>query len=188
MKSWMLAVAALTVVAHTSQCVTATAHAATSSFATIEMAVHDRLLQAAGDGFPNGLRLLSKEELEDERIARQRRMRERQERARDILSAMPPPKHAQRVGEQELEALSSSRKLSWFGSSSTNAEAYSSQVLADPTAEYDMWAQAYRMLGGYIDCDHSQDGDNQNSGSGDGGGGDGSACARWMIWAAVRDS
>ena len=41
------------------------------------------------------------------------------------------------------------------------------------------------MLGGFIDCDHDQDG----GGSGDhnGGGENGGACSRWMMWAAVSN-
>ncbi len=46
------------------------------------------------------------------------------------------------------------------------------------------WAQGYRMLGGYIDCDNGKDGggshDNKNN-----GGGNNMKCSRWMMWAAV---
>ncbi len=54
---------------------------------------------------------------------------------------------------------------------------------ADPGDDYDMWQQAYRMLGGFIDCDNLK---SQGSGSGDNDGGDdGEACSRWMMWASV---
>ena len=46
----------------------------------------------------------------------------------------------------------------------------------------DKWQQAYRFLGGVIDCSNSWGGGSQDSGGG--GGGDG-ACSRWMMWAAV---
>ena len=85
-----------------------------------------------------------------------------------------------------LETTSESRQLSWFGGS--GAGAYSSGVLADPTEYYDKWAQAYRMLGGYIDCDHDKSDGSHDSGdnNNNGGGEQDSACSRWMLWASVR--
>jgi hypothetical protein len=49
----------------------------------------------------------------------------------------------------------------------------------------DSWAQGYRMLGAYVDCDarkeegHSHDNNNNNNGAGE------INCSRWMMWAAV---
>jgi hypothetical protein len=84
--------------------------------------------------------------------------------------------------KEEVEKLDDQpfmRRAAWgSGSSGTYAE-----FLEDPSQEYDKWQQAYRMLGGYIDCDHSQ---GEGSGSGDNNNGDDTACSRWMIWAAVR--
>ena len=72
---------------------------------------------------------------------------------------------------------------------------------ADPGYDWPMWAQAYRMLGGFIDCDWQQ-GEDEPGQAGQQGGrkrrtkqngeerdlsGDGTedACGRWMMWAAV---
>jgi hypothetical protein len=65
--------------------------------------------------------------------------------------------------------------------------AYSDAGLADEIQYYDKWQQAYRFLGGYIDCEHSwsngsHDNHNNNQNNNQGGG---NACSRWMIWAAV---
>uniref|UniRef100_A0A7S3LIE7 Uncharacterized protein n=1 Tax=Amphora coffeiformis TaxID=265554 RepID=A0A7S3LIE7_9STRA len=150
-----------------------------SSFRTMEEAVHEQLSES---NLGEGIRLLSKEELADERIARKKRMRERRERARELLNKLPPPQQAEKMSSDDVE-----RHLGWFGGSSyVSGTAYSSQVLVDPSAEYDKWAQAYRMLGGYIDCDHPKE-DDHHSGSGDNNNnnnGDSNACSRWMIWAA----
>jgi len=75
------------------------------------------------------------------------------------------------------------RRMGW-GSSSSGEWA---DFLEDPSQDYDKWSQAYRMLGGYIDCDHDQSegghsGDNNQNDDGEGQ----TACSRWMIWAAVR--
>ena len=77
------------------------------------------------------------------------------------------------------------RKL--WGGSSNNGENLIDY--ADPGNDYDMWQQAYRMLGGFIDCDHRKSegsGDNGGGGSGDGDG-DNQACSRWMMWASVSE-
>mmetsp|Transcript_16430 Transcript_16430/g.35517 ORF Transcript_16430/g.35517 Transcript_16430/m.35517 type:complete len:643 (+) Transcript_16430:331-2259(+) len=58
--------------------------------------------------------------------------------------------------------------------------------LAEETNYYDKWSQAYRFLGGYIDCSHSWGGGSQDSGDNNGGEG-GGACSRWMMWAAYTD-
>ena len=77
--------------------------------------------------------------------------------------------------------------FSWGGDSSgssINEDPYEFSFLADNAVNYDYWSQAYRMLGGYIDCDQSKGrGGNSGSGSGD----DGEGCARWMIWASYID-
>ena len=106
------------------------------------------------------------------------------------------------------------RELSNFYSSEyvESGSKYNKNIYADPYMEYDMWDQAFRMLGGYIDCDpnemvHQDSHDNNNhgeeqhedgGGEGEGGGegrraksGDdkGNGCTRWVIWASyVRSS
>lgn len=68
---------------------------------------------------------------------------------------------------------------------------YNKNIFADPYQEYDMWDQAFRMLGGYIDCDPNEmveqnSHDNRRAKSGDD---QGNGCTRWVIWASyVRSS
>lgn len=81
---------------------------------------------------------------------------------------------------------STTRNLwAWGGSGSTNIdeEVYENSNFAENAVSYDYWAQAYRMLGGYIDCDHPKD-SGGGSGSGDG---NAAACSRWMVWASYVD-
>ena len=128
------------------------------------------------------------EEREAERLARRERNRQRRAKVADAMKkARPDTSKIEKLSEEEINKISENhpqefRKL-WGGSgnSESNLIAY-----ADPGDDYDMWQQAYRMLGGFIDCDHQK-----SEGSGDGGGsgdGDGQACSRWMMWASVSTS
>mmetsp|Transcript_48976 Transcript_48976/g.56474 ORF Transcript_48976/g.56474 Transcript_48976/m.56474 type:complete len:633 (+) Transcript_48976:215-2113(+) len=126
------------------------------------------------------------EEREAERSARKERNRQRRSKVADAMKKVrPDSSKIEKVSPEELEKLSEEhpkefRKL-WGGSSNgDNVLDY-----ADPGDDYDMWQQAYRMLGGFIDCDHQK-----SEGSGDdGGSGDGNdeACSRWMMWASYVD-
>eukprot|EP00980_Cylindrotheca_fusiformis_P023004 scaffold10027_cov142-Cylindrotheca_fusiformis.AAC.1 len=122
----------------------------------------------------------SPEERAAERQARRRRMKERNERVKEIFKNVQPD-HLEKVPEEDLDSLDSStrRQLGW-GSSSGGELSY----FVDPGEDYDMWSQAYRMLGGYIDCDNKKEDDGSNDG-GNGDGDNGGACSRWMMWAAV---
>ena len=125
---------------------------------------------------------ISAEALDRERHERRQRMRERRERARRILaqSPPPPPEQLERVDAQYLR-----RHLSWF-SSTDGGTSNSLNNLADPSQSYDKWSQAYRMLGGMIDCDHDKDqGSNHGGKNGNNGQNKEGACSRWMLWAAV---
>jgi hypothetical protein len=124
------------------------------------------------------------EQREAERQARSERNRERKRRMQDAMTKMKPdPGQVERVSEEEIETMGEDhpvlRGLGWGRSSSSSAIQY-----ADSGQDWNMWQQAYRMLGGFIDCDHEKDSD----GSGDDGGDDGEqkGCSRWMMWAAVR--
>ena len=91
------------------------------------------------------------------------------------------------VGQEATVDADPTRKLSWFGGGGASSiESVSEQYLLDPSQEYDKWAQAYRMLGGYIDCDHHKDDDDHHSGDDQNYEENESACSRWMIWASVR--
>lgn len=125
---------------------------------------------------------------EEEDGSRARRVREAMHGVRPV----PGSSTLERVPEAEFEALQrdhpSFRQL-WGGGSGGNGN----QIrYADPGNDYDMWQQGYRMLGGFIDCDHQKDegsGDHDNDGGNNGGGGSKSgACSRWMMWASVSDT
>jgi TolA-binding protein len=126
------------------------------------------------------------EEREAEREARMERNRQRRTKVVDAMKKVrPDTSKIEKVSSEELEKLSEEhpnefRKL-WGGRTSNGEHLIQ---YADPGDDYDMWQQAYRMLGGFIDCDHQK-----SDGSGDDGGGSGDgddqACSRWMMWASV---
>ena len=75
----------------------------------------------------------------------------------------------------------------WGGSKSNVGDQYSfSELQADPFEYYDMFAQGWRMVGGFISCDQfssaNESGDRRDLGSGSGDGDEN--CARWILWAA----
>ena len=120
------------------------------------------------------------EEREAERDARRNRQRERKARMKEAMEYIQPDvDKVEKVSEEELNSNPAFRNLNWVtGGSGGQAVEY-----ADPGDDYDMWQQAYRMLGGFIDCDHQK-----SEGSGDNGNnddGDVQACSRWMMWASV---
>jgi hypothetical protein len=134
-------------------------------------------------------------QVERERERKNRRKdRERdRSKAREVYNKLPksPEGKLERLSEDEWKDIDTKQKkrgLSWFGDSGSGVSAYSNSILADPGVFYDKWAQAYRMLGGYIDCDHAKsanshdNGNNNNNNNNNNNG----ACSRWMVWAAVR--
>jgi len=146
-------------------------------------------------------KMKTKEELDEERKARSERTKERRRKANEkIFNTKPDLSKAEKMSMDELEraradALKSDpdlkrpqnqwlRRAGWFWGGGSNVadedgRAYDlSDVFADPSQEYDWWAQGYRMLGGYISCDDLKEG------SHDSGDNDGEACSRWMVWAA----
>jgi hypothetical protein len=127
----------------------------------------------------------------EEKPRRKDRMKDRRTRAKEFLQRIPQPDvdQLELVSKEELSRMEGDQKkrgLSWFGNSDTDA--YSAGILVNPSEEFDKWAQAYRMLGGFIDCDHQSDGDDHNSGSGDNNQDGGASCSRWMMWAAVSST
>lgn len=89
----------------------------------------------------------------------------------------------EQVAEME-ESNPSMRGLNWGRSSSSAGYA---DFYLDPTQDYDMWSQAYRMIGVYIDCDNLKGGDSHDKSGDDnnGGGSSGTGCSRWTVWAAA---
>lgn len=133
----------------------------------------------------NGTRVTTEQELRLEKQARRERTRKRQEAFREALRNMPPPESLEKVEMDQWYKFQGDRNLGWLSSSGSAGYTTSSGALADPSQEYDKWAQAYRMMGGFIDCAHSKDEDHHDDKEGEGNGGK-SACSRWMMWAAVR--
>jgi hypothetical protein len=124
----------------------------------------------------------NKNRMQDRRAASDKAKRVFEKLSRE----QPKAGSIERVSEEEwkeIDARQKERGLGWFGDSGSSNNPYSSSTLADPGAYYDKWAQAYRMLGGFIDCDHSKSDSSHDNGNNNGNGG---ACSRWMMWAAVR--
>jgi hypothetical protein len=124
-----------------------------------------------------------------EKEARNQRHRERRATMQETLKHMRPDTVELVDADDLVKKMGDDhpvmRNLAWGRTSSSNAVEY-----ADTGQDYSMWQQAYRMLGGFIDCDHtkdegggSQDNKNDNNNNNDGGT---QACSRWMMWAAVR--
>lgn len=126
------------------------------------------------------------EEREAEREARRARMRERNQRVQEAMKRMRP-ETVERISADELATLQeenpSLRKLSWSFGGSDNAIPY-----VDPGDDYDMWQQAYRMLGGFIDCDHAKSQGSHDSGNNNNNNANQQGCSRWMLWASVSVS
>mmetsp|Transcript_33866 Transcript_33866/g.50225 ORF Transcript_33866/g.50225 Transcript_33866/m.50225 type:complete len:581 (-) Transcript_33866:420-2162(-) len=121
---------------------------------------------------------------------RRRRIQAQRERAQAKINSMPPPdiSKLEQLSPDKIKQLENERKLGWLNGNSNSGEFTS---LADPSQYYDKWQQAYRMLGGYIDCDASKSdgsGDHRDLKSGDWNYDYNEyGCARWMIWAAYVD-
>ena len=132
------------------------------------------------------IRKLTREELKKSREEQRQRRAERKARAQASLQEKIPnttqPVQQQKQRNVKEPRLGQGRNLGWM--SGKTYEAYSEGFLADPSQEYDKWAQAYRLLGGYIDCDHPW-GQGGHSHEEEGGDNDQEACSRWMIYATV---
>ena len=132
----------------------------------------------------------SLEELEQQREERIERTRERRELARQkIANLQPDLSQLEFVTKEELDSLDADEHP-WIRRAGWRNDWNSAYVLnvADPSLSYDRWAQAYRMLGGFIDCDHqkSQRGGGKNDNKNNNNNQEqGSGCSRWMMWAAV---
>lgn len=133
-----------------------------------------------------------KQQDELERMEIMKRFQERKEKFKQTVKQMKPEtEQLEQVKPSDFEDQDQFvRRTNWkdyINVGSAGSESYETVTgAADPSIEYDKWAQAYRMLGGYIDCDHSKSEGSHDSGDGNNGGDNGGACSRWMLWAAVR--
>jgi hypothetical protein len=132
------------------------------------------------------------EEREAERMARRERNKQRHAKIQEaMMKVTPSSSGVERLSASELEAMQKDhpefRKL--WGSGGNGK--YHMIEYADPGDDYDMWQQAYRMLGGFIDCDHQKSqgsGDHNNEEANNGNQENSGACSRWMMWASVSSS
>jgi len=89
---------------------------------------------------------------------------------RDLSKAHPSP-------SREDEEAEDQGRILWGNNDNDPYDPVAS--LASNVEYYDKWQQAYRFLGGFIDCDRQVGG-----GSHDNNQGGGQHCSRWMMWAA----
>lgn len=126
------------------------------------------------------------EERQAERMARRERNEQRRAKIQEAMNRVQPTSSGvERLSQEEFEDMQKKhpefRKL-WGGGNSNNHMIQ----YADPGDDYDMWQQAYRMLGGFIDCDHQKSqGSGDHNGQGNGNAGNNGACSRWLMWASV---
>lgn len=122
------------------------------------------------------------EEREAERLSRRERMRERNERVKEAIKYLRPDT-VERVSDEDFERIQeehpSLRKLGWTQWNDKTIK------YADPGEDYDMWSQAYRMLGAFIDCDHKIQQGGSHDNNNNNGNNDDQSCSRWMLWASV---
>jgi hypothetical protein len=138
------------------------------------------------------------EEWKQEKQNRIRRIQRRRELAREKMRQIIENPHefstghAEKMNQDELDSLMNDLRQQdpylqrpesrWLrgGSKTSN--------IADPTLYWDKWAQAFRMLGIYLECQNSysrwmydrelKDNNNKNNNNNYG-------CKRWVLWAAV---
>lgn len=130
--------------------------------------------------------LSSNEGMEEEKKARAERNRKRSEKFRASVKQMKPDiEQLTRVSPEDMDE-EHIRRTGWssWGGSSASGQSYAQNSEVDAGEEYDKWAQGYRMLGGYIDCDNQKD-EGGSGDSGDNNNDDIEACSRWMLWSAV---
>mmetsp|Transcript_4206 Transcript_4206/g.8025 ORF Transcript_4206/g.8025 Transcript_4206/m.8025 type:complete len:610 (+) Transcript_4206:472-2301(+) len=138
-------------------------------------------------------------------LLKSKRMAERRERARKVIAKhRPEPGQLHRMSPDEIRRVYGNavkedpaleqQNHKWLRGlgGGNGGYYYGSHVpnfLAPVDQYYDPWAQAYRMLGGYIDCDHAKD--NGHGGSHDNNKNQNqnnqNTCSRWMMWAAYVD-
>jgi hypothetical protein len=144
-------------------------------------------------------------ERKEQFLNRQQQQPNQKETLRNVYEKFPkaPAGKVEFIPEaswRKIQQTQQDRGLSWFGGGSFsgsygNYGGYN-HAMVDPSQFYDKWAQAYRMLGGFIDCDHdksqnSRDNKNNNNGNGNNNNKNGNnnysqnGCSRWMLWASV---
>jgi hypothetical protein len=137
------------------------------------------------------------EEKEQDRKDKSIRTAERRARAKELIAQhQPEPGVLERMDESAVRRLRTNavesdpnleqENNSWLRDLSSSSATSSPYWKADTGEYYDKFAQGYRMLGGFIDCDHAEDGSGDHSGDNNNGNNNnnGNSCSRWMMWAA----
>ncbi len=132
--------------------------------------------------------------MEQYKVDRKQRMQERRERAKEKVKEMIENPHqfasdsSERMSEEELESMRKDmlkedphmerEESRWLWNNKKDMNNF-----ADLSDYYDPWAQAYRMLGIYIECNGvgEQRYYYYNNNNND----DNQGCKRWVLWAAV---
>lgn len=152
----------------------------------------------------------TRDEFLAEDAKRSERMQQQRETARDKIREMMdnPQLYSQspeRLSEEEMSNLEKEairddpnferKENRWLRNRKYNEEDFEYSSLADPGQYYDVWAQAYRMLGVYINCKKSVSSDGwsgyyrygNNNRNNNNNNDDEDGCQRWVIWASVRE-
>jgi hypothetical protein len=90
-----------------------------------------------------------------------------------------PAKDLSPLAQEHLRRLSNTEDDTAYATSE-----YEKLFVDGSETYYDEYAQAWRALGFYIDCDFTSDYDDQDGGDNQGSGG----CQRFMLWAAVSSN
>jgi len=147
----------------------------------------------------------TRDEFLAEHANRSERMQQQRETARDKIREMMdnPQLYSQspeRLSEEDMSNLEKEairddpnferKENRWLRNRKYNEEDFEYSSLADPGQYFDVWAQAYRMLGVYINCQSSASsngwngyygyGNNNNNNDDD----EEDGCQRWVIWAS----
>lgn len=138
----------------------------------------------------------TKEEYEKARVEKAKRMAQQRENAKAKIREMMENPNEYSTGKAEEMSQGSIRDLKagvlktdpklektqnrWlFNADDSNS--WMKKGLANPGMYWDKWAQAYRMLGVYVECQNPNNRWAQYNGNNDN---DNSGCKRWVIWAA----
>jgi len=114
-----------------------------------------------------------------------------------ITELRPEPESLEQVSKEDIESSYGAamkvdpdfkdsdhqwiRRMGWNGDVDGGG---SGSFLASAAGDYDWWAQGYRMLGVFIDCDHSKEADSQSDSGDDTYYDSEDSCSRWMMWAS----
>jgi hypothetical protein len=146
------------------------------------------------------------QELQQEQQNKRTRIKARRELAKEKMRQMIENPHefstknAEKMSEEEIQSLRDDLQQQdpellqrpegrWLWNLAGSGSSKKSNI-ADPSAYWDKWAQAFRMLGVYLECANSKSqwmyyGGGGNGGNKNNNNGNDYGCKRWVLWAAV---